>query len=176
MLTKLYCTESIVDFDAYKAIFTHNSSSVMFVFFITVFWFFLSFVEITTSFEINDDQHVTKTKKHVADALKGQKGLSMIYDMLHQHSGAPISSIVFRDLRLMISVRSISADRKKGGRSQTMKYESWSLIICMHELKFGRRTIDIAVQRWIFVEYKVKENVWLGTYSLIQKGLSVMFQ
>ena len=41
MLTKLYRTESAINFDAYRIIFTHSLSSVMFVFFIIVFWFFL---------------------------------------------------------------------------------------------------------------------------------------
>ena len=73
MLTKFYRTESAVDFDAYKTIFIHNSSFVMFVFFVTVFRFFLDFAKIITFFEIDDDQHVTKTKKHVVDAFKNQK-------------------------------------------------------------------------------------------------------
>ena len=66
MLAELYCIKSAVDFDVYKAIFIHNFSFIMFVFFIIVFWFFLNFVEVTISFEINDDQHVTKTAmRHV---------------------------------------------------------------------------------------------------------------
>ena len=76
MLTGPYRTEPAVDFDAYEAISTHSFSFVMFVFFIAVSWFFLGSVEITTFSEVGDDQHVTKTKGHVADALKGQKGPS----------------------------------------------------------------------------------------------------
>ena len=66
MLTKFYRTELTVNFDAYKIIFIHNFSSVMFVFFIIVFWFFLDFVKITIFFKIDDNQYFTKTMmKHV---------------------------------------------------------------------------------------------------------------
>ena len=66
-------SESAVNFDAYKVIFIHSFLSVMFVFFIAVFWFFLNFVKITTFFEIDDDQHVTKTAmKHVVVIFKNQ--------------------------------------------------------------------------------------------------------
>ena len=141
MLAESYCTESAVDFDAYRTISTHNPSSVMPVFFIAVFWFFLDFVEITTLSEIDDDQHVTETKRHVADALKNQKGLSMIYDMLHQHSGAPISSTVLRNLRLMVSVRSISVGREK--EKAVPNDEIWVMIAGhMHAWAEIRATYD----------------------------------
>ena len=71
MLAEPYSAESAVDFDAYEAISIHSPSFIMPVFFIAVFWFSLDFVGVTTFFEIDENQHVTKTKKYVVDAFRG---------------------------------------------------------------------------------------------------------
>ena len=76
MLAELFVQNQLLILYACEAIFIHNFSSVMFGFFITVFWFFLNIVEVTTFFKIDDDQHITKTKKHVVDAFKNQKNLN----------------------------------------------------------------------------------------------------
>ena len=151
-----YRSEPAVDFDAYKTIFTHSLSFVMFVFFIVVFWFFLGFVGVTTSFEIDDDQHVTKTVRHVAAAFKGQ----IFSELWHvaKHSEVFHINRIQRSSSDDFGTIDLSRSKKKGGRSQTMKYESWLLVKRMHELKFERRTIDITVQNEFSLNIKSEKT------------------
>ena len=77
---------------------------------------------------------------------------------------------------LMISIRSIfsCSERKKAIHNDEIK-----IIIANHTHAWTkiRATYDwYSRTEWIFVEYKIKENVWLNTNFFIQKISSVMFQ
>ena len=126
MLAGLYCTKSAVDFDAYRAISTHNSLSVMFVFFIAVFWFFLDFVKVTAFFEIDDNQHITKTAmRHVVVAFRDQI-LSKLWHVA-EHSETPHISrtqkFSFDDFDTI--TLSGSKKRKKDFKRRNMNDDRW---------------------------------------------------
>ena len=80
---------------------------------------------------------------------------------------------------LIISVRSIfsCSEREKTIHNNEIKImiadhtHAWTEIRTTYDW-----SVDIAVQKWIFVEYKIRKNVWMNTNPPIQEVLSVMFQ
>ena len=85
----------------------------------------------------------------------------------------------FRNRLMIILIRSIfsCSEREKTIHNNEIKImiaghtHAWTEIRTTYDW-----STDIAVQKWIFVEYKIRKNVWMNTNSFIQGVSSVMFQ
>ena len=174
MLTKFYRTESAVDFDAYKTIFIHSFSFVMFVFFIIVFWFFVDFVKITIFFEIewwstcykNDDETCCRCIQKL-NSFKIMTCCRTLRNLSYQSYLKIFVWWFWYDLFQL--TKEIKATRNDKTKIIIADYtHAWIKIRTTYN--WYNRT------EWIFVECKIEKNVWMNTNSFIQEVLSVMFQ